>query len=83
MSKLGFQIINNVVSKATASLIASDKYIILFSYDTCVLEYDREDKQVLSINPYSVTTTKAITQTKNYFDLDFDTKKENKRLNGA
>lgn len=82
MSKLGFEIINNVVSKTTASLIASDEYIILFSYDTCVLEYDIKNKQVLSINPYSVTTTKAITQVKNYFDLEFDTKKENKRLNG-
>ena len=39
MSKLGFQIINNVVSKTTASLIANNEYIILFSYDTCVLEY--------------------------------------------
>ena len=81
MSKLGFKIIDGVVSKATASLIASENYIILFSYDTCVLEYDRKKDKVLSINPYSVTTTKAITQTKNYFGLEFDTKKENKRLN--
>lgn len=82
MGKLGFQIINNVVSKNSAVLIANHEYIILFSYDTCVLEYDREMEEVLSINPYSVTTIKAITQVKNYFDLDFNTKKESKRLNG-
>ncbi len=80
MSKLGFNIINDVVSKNSAALIASEDYIILFSYDTCVLEYDRKKDEVISIYPCSVTTTKAINQAKRHFGLEFDTHKEYKRL---
>lgn len=66
-----------------AFCVKNDERIILMHWETCIMEYDRINRKVLSIKPASITSLRAINQVSEYFNLGIDAKKECKLLNGV
>lgn len=58
-------------NKRNVCYINMNKYIILFSYETIICVYDREQNKVIKTDKfYSRTTSKHFNQFMNYYGFD-------------